>query len=84
MSDNGGEFTSHPFIRGMHKLGVTLTTAPSYQAQSNGMAERCVGLMKAAVRRLLVAANMTDKFWPYCQQYVLGVPCQEEMVHLNT
>eukprot|EP00971_Amphidinium_carterae_P002958 58050-Amphidinium_carterae.1 len=39
MSDNRGEFTSHPFIHGMHKLGVTLTTAPSYQPQGNGMAE---------------------------------------------
>eukprot|EP00971_Amphidinium_carterae_P137012 2715189-Amphidinium_carterae.1 len=29
MSDNGGEFTPHPFIHGMHKLGVTLTAAPN-------------------------------------------------------
>eukprot|EP00971_Amphidinium_carterae_P157379 3119718-Amphidinium_carterae.2 len=64
MSDNGGEFTSKPFIHGLHQLGVTLTTAPSYQPQSNGMAERCVGLMKilTAVRRLLVAANLVTDF----------------------
>eukprot|EP00971_Amphidinium_carterae_P315125 6263834-Amphidinium_carterae.1 len=29
-----------PFIERLHQLGVTLTTAPSYQPQSNGMAER--------------------------------------------
>eukprot|EP00971_Amphidinium_carterae_P251804 4999390-Amphidinium_carterae.1 len=69
MSDNGGEFTSKPFIQGLHQLSVTLTTAPSYQPQSNGMAERCVGLMKTAVRRLLVAANLGDRFWPYAVHF---------------
>eukprot|EP00971_Amphidinium_carterae_P237313 4710786-Amphidinium_carterae.1 len=49
MSDNGGEFTAKPFIEGLHVLGVTLTTSSSYQPQSNGMAKRCVGLMKTAV-----------------------------------
>eukprot|EP00971_Amphidinium_carterae_P056227 1109545-Amphidinium_carterae.1 len=69
MSDNGGEFTSKPFIEGLHVLGVTLTTSPSYQPQSNGMAERCVGLMKTAVRRLLVAANLSDRVWPYAVHF---------------
>eukprot|EP00971_Amphidinium_carterae_P094458 1869859-Amphidinium_carterae.1 len=64
MSDNGGEFTAKPFIEGLHTL-----TSPSYQPQSNGMAERCVGLMKTAVRRLLVAANLSDRFWPYAVHF---------------
>eukprot|EP00971_Amphidinium_carterae_P247281 4910804-Amphidinium_carterae.1 len=46
----------------MHKLGVTLTTAPSYQPQSNGMAERCVGLMKTAGRRLGMSCNLVDRY----------------------
>eukprot|EP00971_Amphidinium_carterae_P137013 2715189-Amphidinium_carterae.2 len=29
------------------------------------MAERCVGLLKTSVRRLLVSGNMSDRFWPY-------------------
>eukprot|EP00971_Amphidinium_carterae_P292621 5809184-Amphidinium_carterae.2 len=61
--------TSQPFIHGMHQLGATLTTTPSYQPQSNGMAERCVGLMKTAVRRLLMSANLVDRFWPYAVQF---------------
>eukprot|EP00971_Amphidinium_carterae_P057829 1143725-Amphidinium_carterae.1 len=87
MSDNGGEFTSHPFIHGMHKLGVTLTTAPSYQPQSTGMVERCVGLMKTAVHRLLVSGNLADKLWPYAvhfatqlqQAKALGYPWDQPM-----
>eukprot|EP00971_Amphidinium_carterae_P003370 66397-Amphidinium_carterae.1 len=87
MSDNRGEFTSKPFTHGMHKLGVTLTTAPSYQPQSNGMAERCVGLIKTAVRRLLVAANLGDRFWLYVvhfaaqlqQAKALGCPWDQPM-----
>eukprot|EP00971_Amphidinium_carterae_P305570 6072373-Amphidinium_carterae.2 len=56
-SNNGGGFTSQTFIHGMHQLGITLTPAPSYQPQSNG-----VGLMKTAVRRLLMCANLADRY----------------------
>eukprot|EP00971_Amphidinium_carterae_P036378 715127-Amphidinium_carterae.1 len=51
------------------------------------MAERCVVLMKTAVRRLLVAANLGDRFWPYAvhfaaqlqQAKALGYPWDQPM-----
>eukprot|EP00971_Amphidinium_carterae_P157079 3113619-Amphidinium_carterae.2 len=60
MSDNGGECKSHPFIHGMHKLGVTLTTAPSYQPQRNGMSECYVGLMNRSAKASRVKAVKAD------------------------
>eukprot|EP00971_Amphidinium_carterae_P246417 4894178-Amphidinium_carterae.1 len=57
MSDGGGEFVSDIIKNKMLELGVTQTYSPPHQPQSNGLAERMVGLMKTTARRLILSAN---------------------------
>eukprot|EP00971_Amphidinium_carterae_P086519 1712121-Amphidinium_carterae.1 len=40
MSDKGGEFESDVFAKMLREQGVMQTNSPSYQPQSNGLAER--------------------------------------------
>eukprot|EP00971_Amphidinium_carterae_P228735 4537362-Amphidinium_carterae.1 len=68
MSDKGGEFESDVFIKMLREQGVMQTNRPSYQPQSNGLAERMVGLMKTSCARLLLSANMANSLWPYAVQ----------------
>eukprot|EP00971_Amphidinium_carterae_P114132 2261825-Amphidinium_carterae.1 len=62
MSDNGGDFNALDFQGAVQHLGLHLNLSPCYERQSNGMAERCVGLMK---RRLLISTNLSVRYWPY-------------------
>eukprot|EP00971_Amphidinium_carterae_P063377 1254242-Amphidinium_carterae.1 len=50
ISDEGGEFTSDVIKQKLLAIGVTQSFSPSHQPQSNGLAERMVGLMKTTRR----------------------------------
>eukprot|EP00971_Amphidinium_carterae_P314225 6246026-Amphidinium_carterae.1 len=50
MSDGGGELTSEVIKKKLLALGVLQTFSPPHQPQSNGPAERMVGLMKTTCR----------------------------------
>eukprot|EP00971_Amphidinium_carterae_P240354 4771639-Amphidinium_carterae.1 len=78
MSDKGGEFESEVFAKMLREQGVMQTNSPSYQPQSNGLAERMVGLMKSSCRRLLFSARMANSFWPYAVQ----VSAQQQQAHV--
>eukprot|EP00971_Amphidinium_carterae_P349468 6491034-Amphidinium_carterae.1 len=65
MSDGGGEFTSDVIKQKLLALGVTQSFSPPHQPQSNGLAERMVGLMKTTCRRLILSANMSMYMWPF-------------------
>eukprot|EP00971_Amphidinium_carterae_P119146 2360305-Amphidinium_carterae.1 len=64
----GGEFESDLFTKMLREQGDMQTNTPSYQPQSNGLAERMVGLMRTSCRRLLFSANMANILWPYAVQ----------------
>ena len=53
-----------PRLRGIH-----LATSPAYQPQSNGVAERMVGLAKQCTRRLLLASRLPDIYWSYAMRF---------------
>eukprot|EP00971_Amphidinium_carterae_P030608 601985-Amphidinium_carterae.1 len=45
---------------------IHLSTSPSYMPQSNGLAERMVGLCKSSVRKLIGTSSSIDhSLWPY-------------------
>ena len=58
------EFETHARIRGIH-----LATSPAYQPQSNGVAERMIGLAKQCTRRLLLASRLPDIYWSYAMRF---------------
>jgi hypothetical protein len=65
-SDQGRQFTSALWA-GLHKLlGVQLINTTAYHSQSNGMVERCLGQLKAALRALLASRE-----WPEHLPWVL-------------
>eukprot|EP00971_Amphidinium_carterae_P318498 6330551-Amphidinium_carterae.1 len=65
MSDGGGEFTSDVIKQKLLALGVMQSFSPPHQPQSNGLAERMVGLMKTTCRRLILSANTSMYMWPF-------------------
>eukprot|EP00971_Amphidinium_carterae_P014157 279088-Amphidinium_carterae.2 len=79
MSDKGRDI-SECNVEVLQQLGLTLTTALSYQPQSNGMAERCVGLMNTAARRLLLSAGLSHVVrWVGCSR---STTCLDPNVYL--
>ena len=69
MSDQGTEFVSQEFETHARQRGVRLSTSPAHQPQSNGLAERLVGLAKQCTRRLLLASNLPDAYWSYAMRF---------------
>ena len=49
--------------------GIHLATSPAYQPQSNGLAERMVGLAKQCTLRLLLASRLPDTYWSYAMRF---------------
>eukprot|EP00971_Amphidinium_carterae_P219079 4349007-Amphidinium_carterae.2 len=45
------------------ELGITQTFSPPHQPQSNGLAERMMGLMKTTARRLILSASKATSAW---------------------
>ena len=56
--DQGTEFVNQEFEKHARQRGIHLATSPAHQPQSNGVAERLVGLAKQCTRRLLLAAGL--------------------------
>ena len=61
LSDQGTEFVNQEFEKHARQRGIHLATSPAHQPQSNGVAERLVGLAKQCTRRLLPAAGLRHK-----------------------
>ena len=62
LSDQGTEDVNKEFESHARKRGLHLATAPAHQPQSNGLAERLVGLVKQTTRRLLRASGLPNSY----------------------
>ena len=69
LSDQGSEFVNQEFETHARLRGIHLATSPAYQPQSNGVAERMVGLAKQCTRRLLLASQLPDIYWSYAMRF---------------
>ena len=69
-SDRAGEFTAPFFARflGNHKSRHHSLTS-DYDPQSNGTAERSVGLIKSLASRALAIAEPDSSYWSYAVRY---------------
>ena len=73
LSDQGSEFVNQEFETHARLRGIHLATSPAYQPQSNGVAERMVGLAKQCTRRLLLASRLPDIYWSYAMRFAAEV-----------
>ena len=69
LSDQGSEFVNQEFETHARLRGIHLATSPANQPQSNGVAERMVGLAKQCTRRLLLASRLPDIYWSYAMRF---------------
>ena len=69
-SDRAGEFTAPFFAKFLadHKT-IHHSFTSGYDPQSNGTAERSVGLIKALAARALATAHLDPSYWSYATRY---------------
>ena len=69
-SDRAGEFTAPFFAKFLadHKT-IYHSFTSGYDPQSNGTAERSVGLIKALAARALATAHLDPSYWSYATRY---------------
>ena len=67
--DQGAEFVNQDFEKHARQRGIHLAISPAHQPQSNGVAERLVGLAKQCTRRLLLVAGLPDSHWSYAMRF---------------
>ena len=72
-SDQRAEFVNQDFEKHARQRGIHLATAPAHQPQSNGVAERLVGLAKQCTRRLLLASSLPDIYWSHAFGEEVGI-----------
>ena len=62
VSDNGPQFTSHEFANKMSKWGIKHILTPPYHPQSNGIAEKGVGIVKDKLRKMGSSSQPIDLY----------------------
>ena len=69
--DRAKEFVTRPFQEFCTQKGIRLTTTggAGYEPQSNGTAERAVGLIKSVASRCLHHAQLPHCCWNFAVQY---------------
>ncbi len=68
-TDMGSEWLNNVFEKGMKEMNIPHTHTQGYSPQSNGTAERFVGLLKTIARRMLVGAELSDEYWPWALEH---------------
>ena len=64
-SDQGGEYTSAEFLALEQNEGITLQNSIPRRQQQNGAAEKFGKDLVAMARTLLIAADLSPRFWPF-------------------
>ena len=77
-SDAASEFLSKLMDDLSRKMGFWQTHTGGYNPQSNGLAERYVGLVKQTARALLLQANMSARAWPHACSTAAAVLRQKQ------
>ncbi|CAE7775417.1 RE1 [Symbiodinium sp. CCMP2592] len=80
--DPGTEFGSDKLSTWLSQQGIRMQTTVPTDKQSNGLAERTVGWMKARARTLLSSTGLSPEYWPLAMRWasesynrgVLGLP----------
>ena len=62
VSDNGPQFTAKEFQDRLSSWGVKHTLTPPYHPESNGLAEKSVGLVEDCLKKMNIAATPTDMY----------------------
>lgn len=60
VSDNGQPFDSDLYANFCTQFDIKIVHSPPYSPESNGQAERCVGIAKKGVEKIVLASNSTD------------------------
>ena len=68
-SDRGLEFCNASLAKWCHEHSAHHSKTIGYDPQSNGTAERCVGIVRTVARRLLTSAKMDSEFWSWAVRY---------------
>ena len=68
-SDRAKEFVTRPFQEHCAPKRIRLTTTAGYEPQSNGTAERAVGLIKSVASRCLHRTQLPHSCWNFAAQY---------------
>ncbi|KAH9688249.1 Integrase catalytic domain-containing protein [Citrus sinensis] len=68
-SDNGGKYTSDPFLQICQNEGIKRHFTVRYTAQQNGMAERVNRTLLEKVRCMLSNVGVNKKFWDEAMSY---------------
>ena len=64
-SDMGKEFLAQSVRAVALERGLHVTRGPGYDPDSNSRAERAIGILKDAARRLLLDAGLSSEWWAY-------------------
>ena len=62
VSDNGPQFTAAIFKEKLEKWGIKHVLTPPYHPQSNGLAERAVGIVKSKLKKMDVSGSAIPLF----------------------
>ena len=68
-SDNGGEYTSDPFLQVCQNEGIKRHFTVRHTPQQNGVAERMNSTLLEKVRYMLSNASLDKKFWAEAVSY---------------
>ena len=63
-TDQGGEYMSHALETFVKARGIKHDTTAKGQSESNGVAERAIGVIQRHVRSILLPSNLTHRLWP--------------------
>jgi transposase InsO family protein len=70
-TDRGGEFMSNELAEFLHERRIHHITSAPGQHESNGVAERRIGLISKKLRQALLPSGLPKYLWPECVQSVV-------------
>ncbi|XP_046378547.1 uncharacterized protein K02A2.6-like [Haliotis rufescens] len=85
ISDNGTQYSGHPFQQFCLNWGITHVTSSPHYPRSNGLAERMVGTVKPIVKKCLMNGQDIDKALLHLRATPIatGLPSPGEMLDLS-